>query len=354
MSTCVKIGNDRFEPNGKGGDSMPSGDMLIKLFENFKNQDDEGFAKIAFQIIEEEQKKNHFLLADRLKRAIFSSANSIKNPPRHLNSFGNLPKDKEHNSNLVDIKYSDREESEIILSNEIREKIDTIILENKRSDILRTYGLKPKSKILFCGPPGCGKTLMVEVLSNRLNLPILYTRFDSVVSSYLGETASNLSRIFDFAENGNWLLFFDEFDAIGKSRDNHEEHGELKRVVNTFLQLMDNFESNSILIAATNYEKLIDYALWRRFDDVIYFDRPNKEEIESTIKLKFRNFKANFEFDSVSEKMINMSYSDVERVCVDSIKKAILQNKMAVDLDLFLKVLHEERNRLKLISSFSE
>jgi len=325
---------------------MPSGEMLIKLFENFKNQDEEGFSKIAFEIIEEEQKKNHFLLADKLKRAMFSSANSINGTPRFINTLGNLPKDKDNNTNLVDIKYTEKEEADIVLNADIREKLNNIVLENQKRELLRSYGMKPKKKLLFCGPPGCGKTLTVEILSNMLNLPILYTRFDSVVSSYLGETATNLSKIFNFAETGSWILFFDEFDAIGKSRDNHEEHGELKRVVNTFLQLMDNFESESIIIAATNYEKLIDNALWRRFDEVIYFDKPTEDEIEKMLKLKFRTYKHKLKLKELGKEMIGFSFSDIERICQDSIKKAILSDNKYVDLDLFKEVLKKERIRI--------
>jgi SpoVK/Ycf46/Vps4 family AAA+-type ATPase len=333
---------------------MPSGEMLIKLFKNFKNQDEEGFSKIAFEIIEEEQKKNHFLLADKLKRAMFSSSNSINRTPRFINTLGNLPKDKDNNINLVDIKYTEKEEADIVLNADIREKLNNIVLENQKRELLSSYGMQPKKKLLFCGPPGCGKTLTVEMLSNMLNLPILYTRFDSVVSSYLGETATNLSKIFNFAETGSWILFFDEFDAIGKSRDNHDEHGELKRVVNTFLQLMDNFESESIIVAATNYEKLIDNALWRRFDEVIYFGMPTENEIEKMLKLKFRTYKHKLKFDDLVKKMIGFSFSDIERICQDSIKKAILFDVKYVDSDLFNEVLNKEKERKKMISSFTD
>ncbi len=333
---------------------MPSGEMLIKLFENFKNQDEEGFAKIAFEIIEEEQKKNHFLLADKLRRAMFSSTNTINKTPKYINALGNLPRDKDNNMNLVDIKYSDKEETDIILNADIHEKLSSVVLENQKSEVLRSYGLRPKRKLLFCGPPGCGKTLSAEVLSNMLNLPILYTRFDSVVSSYLGETATNLSKIFNFAENGSWVLFFDEFDAIGKSRDNHEEHGELKRVVNTFLQLMDNFESESIIIAATNYEKIIDHALWRRFDEVIYFDKPSEKEIIKMLEFKFRTFKHQLKFDGLVKDLVGFSFADIERICQESIKKAILNNVRIVDADVFKEVLKKEKERQSLISKFSE
>ena len=331
---------------------MVSGDMLIKLFESFKNQDEKGFAEIAFEIIKEEQKKNHYLLADKLKRAIFSSSNNIKRVPKYINSLGNLPKDKDNNAELLEIKYSEKNEKEIVLTDEIKEKIATIVLEYKKSDVLSTYGLRPKKKLLFCGPPGCGKTLSVEVLSSIINLPILYTRMDSVVSSYLGETASNLAKIFAFAEKGSWVLFFDEFDAIGKSRDNHEDHGELKRVVNTFLQLMDNFKSESIIIAATNYEKLIDNALWRRFDEVIFFDKPGEKEIKRMLELKLKVFKYNFQLDNLVNEMVGLSFADIERICLDSIKKAILEDRKFINIKTFEYVLRKEKERQKLISGF--
>jgi SpoVK/Ycf46/Vps4 family AAA+-type ATPase len=333
---------------------MPSGDMLIKLFENFKNQDEEGFAQIAFDIIKEEQKKNHYLLADKLKRAMFSSGNNLNRSPKYINALGNLPKDKDNNTNLLDVKYANKDKEDIVLNTELFEKLDTIVEENIKSEILQTYGLNPKRKILLCGPPGCGKTLSVEVLSNLLSLPILYTRFDSVVSSYLGETATNLTKIFNFAEKGNWILFFDEFDAIGKSRDNHEEHGELKRVVNTFLQLLDNFESNSIIIAATNYEKLIDNALWRRFDDVIYFSKPEENEIKKMLKLNLRVFKYDFDVADVAKDMIGLSYSDIERVCKDSIKKTILNDKKVLRIETMVGMLEKEKERQSMITGFSE
>jgi SpoVK/Ycf46/Vps4 family AAA+-type ATPase len=189
------------------------------------------------------------------------------------------------------MKFSKVLLDDIILTPDNKEKIKDIILEFEQKEILQTYKLNPKTKILFCGPPGCGKTVTAESISNELQLPLLYTRFDSIISSYLGETATNLRKVFDFAKEGEWVLFFDEFDSIGKSRSIDSEHGELKRVVNSFLQLLDNFPRNTMVIAATNYETIIDKALWRRFDEIIYFDMPKKDDIEKFIRLKLRNYK---------------------------------------------------------------
>ena len=203
-----------------------------------------------------------------------------------MRSFEGLPRDRARGSDLVEIRSPDHYLGDILLQQDVEEQVRRVLKEYRASALLQTHGLQPQRKLLFCGPPGCGKTLCAEVLADELGLPLVYTRFDAIISSYLGETAANLRQVFDFCSRGSWIVLFDEFDAIGKSRDDVTEHGELKRVVNTFLQLMDSFQSESILIAATNHEGLLDNALWRRFDDVLYFDKPATSQISGLMALK--------------------------------------------------------------------
>src|SRR5262249_4991728 len=139
-----------------------------------------------------------------------------------------------------------------------------------------------------CGPPGCGKSVVAEGLAHDLYLPLATVRFDAVVSSYLGETGANLRKVFDFARGRPVVLLFDEFDAIGKHRTALDEHGELKRVVTSFLQLLDSFHAETLTIAATNHQGLLDPALWRRFDEILYFPPPNSEETESLLCRHFQ------------------------------------------------------------------
>jgi len=220
---------------------MASADLIKKIFRSFKQRDDQAFIAAALEIIAEEKRKNHNVLARDLQRIIENGNNSLHN--NHIMNFQKLPRDKERSTVLVEVRTPQRYISDIILDDNLRQQLDTIFNEYRAKPILKTYGLTPRLKLLFAGPPGCGKTLCAEIIANELGLPLLYTRFDAVISSYLGETASNLRKVFDYAEQGNWVVFFDEFDAIGKSRNNVEEHGELKRVVNTYLQLLDNFLS---------------------------------------------------------------------------------------------------------------
>jgi len=329
------------------GAKMTRGDLIRKLFKSYKMHDDEEFEKAALQIIAEEQSKNNHLLAKSLIQILEGSNGINYSLESNARSF-NLPKDKERHTTLVEIRNPDRIFSDIILDKNHTKTVEKILAEYRSSAILETHGLEPTNKILFCGPPGCGKTLCAEIISKELGLPMLYSRFDSIVSSYLGETAANLRKIFDFASTGRWVLMFDEFDAIGKARDDHNEHGELKRVVNSFLQMLDNFKSASLIIAATNHEQLLDPALWRRFHEIVYFPKPSSEQLKKTIALKFRNFPYSFDANEAIPKLKDMSYADIERISFDSIKTAIIENKEEVDSQLFKKAIDSHKVRLDI------
>jgi len=156
--------------------------------------------------------------------------------------------------------------------------------------------------------------------------------------------------VFDYAKRGNWVVFFDEFDAIGKSRDDTGEHGELKRVVNTFLQLLDGFNSESLFIAATNHEGLLDQALWRRFDDILYFDKPTGEQIYKLLQLKLRGFRhKKVDLAHFVPKITGWSYADIERVCFEAIKISILAGKKEIDNYIFQRALERQSHRASLV-----
>lgn len=331
---------------------MTTGELLVALFEAYRNNDDEAFMKAAITLIEEEKSKNHYVLANKLKKILTMTPNIIigKTFTNNLNTTFDIPRDKDKGSALVEIKYPKKSFEDIILANDVKQQLEDIILEYRKKYILQGYGFKPKTKILFCGPPGCGKTLCSEILANELDLPILYTRFDGLISSYLGETASNIRKVFDYAEKNNWVLFFDEFDAIGKSRDNSDENGELKRVVNSFLQILDNFNSDSFIIAATNHEKMIDSALWRRFDEIVFFGKPNEQQISYLIKNKLRAFKTlDLDIEKFSKKLISSSYADVERICTETIKHCLINGDIAINNQIFEMKLNDELKRATLI-----
>jgi SpoVK/Ycf46/Vps4 family AAA+-type ATPase len=330
---------------------MARGELLRKLFASHVRHDDHDFRAVALQIIaEEQQKQNHSLSRELL--------NILNNPvpvkPMILSKPNPeiLPRDKEREAPLVDIRKPARSLSDILLKGKTREQLLRILEEYSKTELLRLHGLRPKTKLLFCGPPGCGKSLCAEIISSEVQAPLLYIRFDSVISSYLGETAANLRKVFDYAATGRWVAVFDEFDAIGKSRTDESEHGELKRVVNSFLQLLDGFEGESLIIAATNHERLLDKALWRRFDEVLFFSRPTYSEARTLLNMKLKNFpQRGINLNQTAKKLTGFSHADIEWVCLDAVKSAIIQDCDAVTQDLLDKAIVRQKDRIRLGNS---
>lgn len=336
---------------------MAKGSYLKKLFQSFNEGDLDQFRSIAHNIIDDERKKNHYQLADELQRIINST--SLKQLRKAESNFNNnllhlLPKDKDSNFNLVDVKTSKLLLDDLILDEFVETLLKDFIREYEGSEILESYGLKPRNRYLFCGPPGCGKTVTAQAIAGELDIPILYTRFDSIVSSYLGETASNLRKIFDFIEKGTWILFFDEFDAISKQRDSVDEHGELKRVVNTFLQLLDNYSGDSIIIAATNHQNLLDQAVWRRFDEVILFDKPNESQITQLLRNNLKRFPCSeINFSELSNQLVGYAHADIERIILNTIRTSIIEHDSFIDDGKIKKQIDIYNKRSKIYNSIT-
>jgi len=306
---------------------MASGKLLRQLIKTGAEENYEGFRQVSEEVIRQERSKKHHLLANDLERILYGRANSVKKIPFALND--NLPKDREHGIPLLQIKEPTRRLEDVVLSDENSSLLEEILQELHRSEVLKSYGLYPVDRLLFCGPPGCGKTLTAEVVASELGLPLSIIRIDSVISSYLGETASNLRQVFDFISSIPMVVLFDEFDALGKERDDTAEHGELKRVVNAFLQMLDNFEGKSLLIAATNHDQILDSAVWRRFDEVLVFDLPNIEQLRRLLSVKLRGLRRDFEIEDAEfvSQLKGMSHADVERVLRRAAKDMVLSGK---------------------------
>jgi SpoVK/Ycf46/Vps4 family AAA+-type ATPase len=316
---------------------MARGETLRKLFKSFSHNEREGFLAAAMEIIEEERNKNHLLLARDLEKLLQNGNGYIKplaaNPtPWH--QFPEPPKDKDTGLALLDVKQFDLTWDHIVLSEKIFDILQEIVLENRKQDILAAYNLKPKNKLLFCGPPGCGKTQTAKILSSALGLPLVYVNLTAVFSSYLGQTATNLQKIFTYIEKGEWLVLFDEFDAIARDRDNLNEHGEVKRLVNSLLQLIDNATNQSIFVAATNHEKLLDSAVWRRFDEVIFFDNPTVEQRTALLSryLSAIRYTA-INLSTFAARLENATGADIERICSDAIKAVVLRGERTLTAD---------------------
>jgi len=326
---------------------MTNGDLLRNLIKCWNQRDDSGFRTVIEEIIREERLKNHRLLAEDLERLLLNGSKTENKITTMWQSY-EIPKDTERGFPLLDISNRSEDLSYLVLPPKSLNILQEIVEEHHRSDVLAANGLKPKQRALFYGPPGCGKTLAARVMAGVLSYPLITVRFDAVVSSYLGETAANLRRVFEYIQRGRWVVLFDEFDAIGKDRDNPFEHGELKRVVNTLLQQMDMFRGESLLIAATNHEKLLDSAIWRRFDVIVEFPQPAEQDRLLMLQLFLRGFDSSqIEFKTIARRTKGDSGADLELIAIESARHAILNNRSSLnkeDIDHAFNILNDRLN----------
>lgn len=331
-----------------------SSDSIRRMLIAFKRKDDAAFRQAVEQYIEDERRRSHHILARDIERILLNGATPA---PNEVASFSVLrkdfPHDKDRNAVLVELSEPQRELDSLLLTPDVRASLERVVSENRRSDLLRTHGLRPAGKVLLCGPPGCGKTVTAETLAQALYRPLALVRFDAVVSSYLGETAANLRKVFDLARTRPMVVLFDEFDAIGKYRTDESEHGELKRVVNSFLQMMDGFRGESLLIAATNHQGLLDPALWRRFDEIVFFGMPDEAMIRELIVGNLRQIGVapTVRVEQVAASLVGMSHADVEHACIDAIKTTILENRNAVDAETLALAVNRQRQRVAITAA---
>lgn len=329
---------------------MAEGQLLRKLVRAGSQAKTDEFRTAAEELIRLEREKKHHLLANDLERILYGERSLGSRLPQAV--VQDVPKDRERGLALLEIREPVRDLNEIILSDENRSILQEVLLEQNRVDLLGSYGLRPISRLLFCGPPGCGKTLAAEVLATELGLQLATVRFDAVVSSFLGETAANLRKVFDFLAGHRVVALFDEFDAIGKEREDAAEHGELKRVVNSFLQMIDAYRGSSLLIAATNHERMLDRALWRRFDEVLFFEKPNLEQIRQLLAVKLRGVRYDLPITDPGflNRFTGFTHASIERILIRAIKAMALKGRLFLTSDLLEEAHDREERRNALLA----
>ena len=222
-------------------------------------------------------------------------------------------------------------------------KIDRIVAEFHQAEKLKKHGMSNRRKILLTGPPGTGKTLTASVLAERIKMPFYMVQIDRLVTKYLGETNAKLRQIFSMIRDRPGIYLFDEFDAIGAQRALDNEVGEMRRVLNALLKFIEEDQSNSLIVAATNNLSSIDSALFRRFDDILHYEKPNKEEIISLIKNRTHVFAGRFDLSRVAEHALGLSHAEITQACDDAIKNAILSDKSKITKQKLVQALSDRK-----------
>jgi SpoVK/Ycf46/Vps4 family AAA+-type ATPase len=325
---------------------MASGKTLRQLIRAGARGDVNAFKEASEFIIREERDKQHHLLANDLERILHGDRVNIR--PVGGTLATQIPCDAERGLPLLTVREPVRRLDEVVLSSDCRQILDRVLEEHHRHDVLRSYGLRPADRLLFRGPPGCGKTVTAEALATELDRPIVLVRLDSVVSSYLGATAANLRKVFDFVSDFPSVALFDEFDALGKERADPSEHGELRRVVNAVLQMFDAYDGKSTIIAATNHEGMLDSAVWRRFEEVLSFPLPDRTNVISLLSIKLRGVRRDFESDDRQMLTLfeGMTHADIERVLKRAIKAMVLRNEEFLQIRHLIQAAAAESQRV--------
>ncbi|RYM31429.1 ATP-binding protein [Brumimicrobium glaciale] len=304
--------------------------LLTRLFKSITGEKDAPLMKIAYSIIEDEKRKGHTKLAVKLNSIL--EDNLLKKPVTPSLKVAKekdyrIPVDRRYKLPLATHVEHNLLRHEMVLSPEVESKILRIEKEYLARERLAHHGLKPRKKILFYGSSGCGKSMGAERIAWRLGLPYYKVRFDSIISSYLGESASNLQSLFESIEDYPCVLLLDEFDIIGKKRSaSSNDVGEIHRIVNILLGLLEEYDGEGIIIATTNLEGSLDNALFRRFDDFIELPKPNENEIFELLKICFSALKIESDINLIeySKKMLGMSYAIVVKIANDAAKKAVI------------------------------
>lgn len=317
---------------------MARADILISLIKSANLNDIVSFRKSVESLIAEERAKKHDILADKLSEII--SENPYKN--------NTTVKPNGSGKDLVFEIVPEKQFDDLIIEDKNLKICRDLIEEQHRSDLLRSYGLEPRNRILLTGSPGNGKTTLAEAIATHLMYPFFVIRYENLIGSYLGETATRLSNMFDYVKTRNCVLFFDEFDTIGKERGDTKETGEIKRVVSSLLLQMDRLPSYVVVITASNHPELLDRAVWRRFQIRIILEKPAVQQIEQYIKVFFKKAGININYDlkHLSEKLEGQSYSEIETFCLDILRQTILNHQQESPKQIVIEKLKQWNERL--------
>lgn len=303
---------------------MATVDQILSLIRNHINNDDAQFRKVALQISAVEARSGHAIIARTIQELLRQKNTS-------LGTVRLVSKNKEVDDLLLQLDTCDDRKS-LILTNSVEEKLERIIKEYFKKETLRKYGLVNRRKLLLYGASGTGKTMTASVLAKEFNLPFFVVRTERVVTKFMGETGQKLGRIFDFISEVPAVYLFDEFDAIGSQRGMDNEVGEQRRILNTFLQLLERDDSDSFIIAATNSIESIDKAMFRRFDDVIEYHLPDREQRLALLH-EYLYAAKDLDFALAESLFEGMSHAEIKMLCSDIFKESLLNDKK-IDLSL--------------------
>jgi len=318
---------------------MATAEQIKALIRSHLNEEQEQFITTALQVAAHEARHGHTELAHEIRQLV----DRAKSKPKVVVKFPN-----ELSGLIISEKPAVPLEA-LVLSKDMKARVERIILEFRQQNKLKSHGLTHRRKILLSGAPGTGKTMTAKVIASELKQPLHTVQMDRLVTKFMGETSAKLRQIFDHIREVPGVYLFDEFDAIGGERSLENDVGEMRRVLNAFLQFIENDPSDNLIVAATNNLRLLDRALFRRFDDVLHYDLPGKEERSRLIaNLLGTYYNKNFSLKKAANVASGLSHAEIDRACRDAIKLAVLKNKNRVTLKSLTELLNERQEAYQI------
>ncbi len=317
---------------------MARADLILNLVKASRQGNNEQVRKTVEALAANERAKNHTVLADRLL-AQLQAGNG-----RSVNSAA---LERQSDSSVVTEKIPNRRIDELILTSHAKNTVKELVAEHQRADLLRSYNLEPRNRILLAGSPGNGKTSLAEALADALGISLFVVRYEAVIGSYLGETAQRINKVFDYARSRHCVLFFDEFDAVGKERGDAHETGEIKRVVSSLLLQIDASPSHVIVVAASNHPELLDRAAWRRFQIRLELREPTLPQITKWLSGFERRTGHLFGVQpkDLAQNLLGLSFAEIEDFCTDLLRKQVLNGPDAVPKKTLDCLLRQRKQR---------
>jgi SpoVK/Ycf46/Vps4 family AAA+-type ATPase len=321
---------------------MSNARQILALLKTHVRGDEAEFFSLAMQVAAEEARAGHVKIAEEI-RSLIDEAKSKGIIKRQGGSIVVLQPRGEL-ANLVSVQQPTARLSSMVLTHPVQERLSRVLLEYRQRTRLRNHGLRPRRKLLFIGAPGTGKTMSAAAIAAELHLPLFTILLEGVITKFMGETAAKLRTVFECIAIEKGVFLFDEFDALGSRRTHVNDVGEIRRVLNSFLQLLEKDDSDSLIIAATNHPELLDRALFRRFDDVIEFQIPERETVLAIIRSHLVQFDtSNLDWSEITAVTEGMTQADLARASDDAAKNAVLSGSSLIQMRDLVEALRERR-----------
>lgn len=322
---------------------MATAAQVKALLQSHGTGDNERFYAVALQVAAAEKRRGHDRLANDIRDLVEKArARRVKERPSASILHVSQPQGEAADL-LEEVRYGWKV-SDLILSDPLKDRILRILQEQRNLSRLKEHGLTPRQRLLFTGPPGCGKTMTASALANDLNLPLFVVRLDSLITRYLGESLSKLRLIFDAVNQSRAVYLFDEFDSIGYTRDFTGDVGEMRRLLNSFLTFVERLSSNSLVIAATNHGARLDKALFRRFDDLVEFGLPDETQAWEIVQTRLGGVPTTrLSRPGILKAAQGLSYAEITRACEEAVKEMLLRDESKITSSMVVNALTERR-----------